>query len=380
MTDHKEYIAALLFEKIAGTISEDDDLIVEDAILRDAEVRAQWQVLQQKMSSPAAEAFLSGINADAAWLQTSGRMAEPSLQPVVRRSRYWQLAGVAAILALTLPLAWYFISLRNRVEPSAALKLAASNQIYLKSDDGQLMEISGNQQWSVGDAKLKATADELSYQTKAGTADVRSVTLVVPATKDYKITLSDGTKVWMNASSSLRFPLHFGKRRREVHLTGEAYFEVTKNKEQEFVVHTGSADVRVHGTSFNVSAYDTEQFSAALVEGSVSALKDGKLLRLKPGEKAVLTNDDLHMEHFDAQEVLAWMHGTYFFHNQALSDIAPVISRWFDVKVAWQSPSIAQQTFTGEIDRRLPLAVVLSNLQLSSGIKAELKNGILTFK
>jgi len=343
-------------------------------------VRAQWEVLQQKMAKPTAAAFLSAIDVDSAWLQASEKMTDPSLPSVVRRSRYWQLAGVAAILALTLPLAWYFISLRDRVEPSAELKLAASKQIYLKSDDGQLVEISRDQQWSVGDAKLKATADELSYQSKAGTADGRSVTLVVPATKDYKITLSDGTRVWMNSSSSLRFPLHFGKRSREVHLTGEAYFEVTKNKEQEFIVHTGSADVRVHGTSFNVNAYDKAQFSTALVEGSVSAVKDGKLLKLKPGEKAVLSKDNLHMEHFDIQEVLGWMQGTYFFHNQALSDIAPVISRWFDVKVAWESPSIAQQTFTGEIDRRLPLAVVLNNLQLSSGIKAELKNGILTFK
>ncbi|MNY44974.1 hypothetical protein D3C86_1800450 [compost metagenome] len=94
----------------------------------------------------------------------------------------------------------------------------------------------------------------------------------------------------------------------------------------------------------------------------------------------VLEAQNLQVRPFDAQEVLSWRNGTYFFHKQPLSEIAAVLSRWFDVKIAWQTPGIAEQAFTGEIDKKLSIEVVLANLQLSSGIKAELKNGTLTFR
>ncbi|RZK69581.1 MAG: DUF4974 domain-containing protein [Pedobacter sp.] len=146
-------------------------------------------------------------------------------------------------------------------------------------------------------------------------------------------------------------------------------------------MHTDYADIQVHGTSFNVNAYNVASFATALVEGSVSAKKDQISLTLKAGQEATLErNNQFTVREFDASEVLGWMKGTYFFHNKSIQEIAPVISRLFNVKVNLENAHVAGLTFTGEIDRTLPLSVVVSNLQLSSGIKSELKNGVLTFK
>jgi len=381
MMDNREHIETLLYDKIAGTITEEDNLIVEDAIQNDMEIRALWEALRRKLEKPGASDFISSINTEKAWEITNSSFRAQNTRPF--KSRKLQFAGIAAVLALLLPFAGYYYFHQYYYQqldyPDAKALTSASKGIYLKTDDGQQVAIAPGKQVSLGKTHIIGTDKKLTYK-----ADLSSVgqwaTLVVPVAKDYKIALSDGTQVWMNAQSVLRFPFRFGKGKREVFLSGEAYFQVAKNIHQEFIVHTDNASIHVHGTSFNVNSYETGQFTAALVEGAVSASRDNQQISLKPGQKAILGGGKLQMKAFDAQEELSWMQGTYFFHNRRLAEIAPVISRWFDVKVAWEKDAIAEQTFTGEIDRKLPLTVVISNLQLSSGIKATIVNGVLTFK
>lgn len=374
MEYNEEYIQGLLFEKIAGTISEQDDLVAEHAISNDAEVRRFWEVLEAKMGSAKGTAFLSGLSADEAWDKTATSLHQKP-GSVFSRNR-WALTAVAAILTIVLPLAWYFNSTKQGL---SNIEEQAFKEVYLKTDNGKAVDLSNNKRIKLGQTQINAKQKELSYASD--NADSKEwATIFVPVTKDYKIKLSDGTTVWMNAASSLRFPFQFGRQTREVYLTGEAYFEVAKNKQQEFIVHTSYADVHVHGTSFNVNAYTARNFSTALVEGSVSAKKDSQVIKLKPGEEATIGKDNLEVKTFDPQEVLSWRNGTYSFHNQSLSQISQVLTRWFDVKVAWQNQRVSEQTFTGEIDKNLPLDVVLNNLKITSGMQADLKNGILTFR
>ena len=374
MKYNEEYIQGLLFEKVAGTISDEDNLIAEQAIARDSQVKEFWETLLVKMKGDRGNSFLSGLDPDAAWDKTQPRFNE--VQDSFFKKNRWLFNSAAAVLLLALPFVWYFTS--KKITASADQQ-EMSKQVHLKTENGTAVELSSGRVVTLGQARFNAGEKELTY---AAGEVVRKewATLVVPAAKDYSINLSDGTKVWLNAASSLRFPVQFGKEQaREVYLSGEAYFEVAKNQKQEFIVHTNSADIYVHGTSFNVNVYDKGRFATALIEGSVSAVTKNQSLRLKPGQEVVLEAQNLQARPFDAQEVLSWRNGTYFFHKQPLSEIAAVLSRWFDVKIAWQTPGIAEQTFTGEIDKKLSIEVVLANLQLSSGIKAELKNGTLTF-
>lgn len=374
MEYNEEHIQGLLFEKITGTISEQDNLVAEEAILSDARMKAFWEQLKEKMDSRKGNAFLSRLDADRAWDKTEIGLHE---QPDSFFSRNrWMLSGAAALLAIALPLAWYFgATHQNKSAPQEK----TFKEVYLKTEQGKTIDLANNQQITLGETQISTKKQELSYAS-GNAKSMEWATLMVPATKDYKIKLSDGTTVWMNAASSLRFPFQFGKQTREVYLTGEAYFEVAKNSQQAFIVHTSYADIQVHGTSFNVNAYTAQHFTTALVEGSVSAKKDNQVIRLKPGEEAVMGKAVLEVKSFDPQEVISWRNGTYSFHNEPLSQISQVLSRWFDVKIVWQNPEVSQQTFTGEIDKNLPLDVVISNLKLSSGMQAELKNGILTFR
>ena len=370
----EEYIKQLLFEKIAGTISEEDNLIAEEAILLHPRVNAFWNEIKTKSNTPKSNSFLNGLDENEAW-----RNVEPKLKEVPARSfirRNWQFAAAAALLIFATPFLWQFI---NQEQLSTAPVDFKAKNTYLKTDAGELVELSANRHLNLPEAAIRINQNELTY-APANPNPNQWATLVVPVVKDYKIVLSDGTKVWINASSSLRFPFNFDKNNREVYLTGEAYFEVAKDKARAFIVHTDYADIRVHGTSFNVNAYTSNNFAASLVEGSISAVKDKNSIPLKPGEEVTTENNKLSIRPFDALEVLSWRNGIYTFHNRSLEEIAQVLSRWFDVKIVWNAVDLKEQTFTGEIDKTLSLDVVISNLQLSSGIKAKLENGTLTFK
>ncbi|TDQ11589.1 FecR family protein [Pedobacter metabolipauper] len=378
MVDHKEYIHGLLFEKIAGTISEQDNVVAEQAIMQHAEVREFWESLTSKMNSEQGKAFMANLDADQAWDHAQPKIVH-SRDTHVKNKNGMKVAA-AAILILALPLAWLFI--RSNPDPQQLTKINPRfglKQVYLKTTGGKTIDLATAQTIQVGQTQINAGKNELSYTANDAEND-QWATLVVPPTKDYKIKLSDGTVVWINAATTLRFPFTFGKGTREVYLDGEAYFEVTKNKKQEFIVHTTHADVHVYGTKFNMNAYSTGKFTTSLISGSVSAKKGNRFIPLNPGEEVYILQEAVQIRPFDPSEVLSWINGTYQFHNQPLSDIAEVLTRWYDVKVSYQSSSLASQTFTGEIDKKQTLDLLLSNLQLSSGIKGELKDGVLTFR
>lgn len=397
MEYNQEYFEALLFEKVAGTISEDDNLIAEKAIADFPQVEALYQQLRLKMKRSGSEIFLSALDENDAWMDIAPRLervenaeSTESIENhgaklfLTRHKPYW---AAAALLLLGIPLIWLFstflrhspLSASSTQESSTLSKAIHQEQVYLKTSDGKTVGLTNNQTIKMNGVTVQTKANALSYAAEtAGTNE--QATLYVPATKDYKLNLPDGTEVWMNSASTLRFPFKFDTKTREVYLTGEAYFKVAPEKGRQFIVHTDYADIRVHGTTFNVNAYEQNTFAASLVEGSVSAVKDKQVIQLKPDQQAAVAEKHLTVKAFDKQEVLSWRKGTWYFHNRSLAEISRVLNRWFDIKTVYSTPALAEQTFTGEIDKALPLNVVISNLELTSGIKSELKNGTLTFR
>lgn len=370
----EEYIKGLLFEKMAGTISDGDNRIAEQAIADIPDMKVYWLKLKAQMEKPGTAAFLSSLDEETAWQKLSPKLEAHPAKPLFYRNLKY--LAVAAMLLIGMPVVWYVYQEKGSTSLAPGFQ---TNQVYLKTSDGRAIELNTDRHINQDGLSGQAKENELTYQADQAN-DTDQATLYVPATKDYKIKLPDGTQVWLNSASTLKFPYNFNQQTREVYLTGEAYFEVAHEQKRKFVVHTAFADVQVHGTSFNVNAYDQRSFSTALVAGSVSAVKDRKVIDLKPGEQVNATPDGLTKQPFDAQELLSWRKGLYNFHNRSLGDIAQVLGRWFDVKVVFLQPDLAGQTFTGEINKSLPLEVVISNLELSSGIQATLKNGVLTFK
>lgn len=245
----------------------------------------------------------------------------------------------------------------------AILTLADGTTIVLDSaKDGPLSQ-QGNTK------VIKLNNGQLAYHS-SGAANTKAVynTISTPKGGTYQVILPDETKVWLNAASSLRFPTAFSGKERNVEITGEAYFEVTKNKEMPFIVTLNDMSVEVLGTHFNVMAYNDEKaIKTTLLEGAVKVTKNNNSILLKPSQQASLnkTNNDLHVtDDIDINQETAWVHGMFQFNDVDLPTILRQLSRWYDVDVSF-SNTVPSDHFTGKVSRNASLSNVLKILELS---------------
>ncbi|MEO7767572.1 MAG: FecR domain-containing protein, partial [Ferruginibacter sp.] len=196
-------------------------------------------------------------------------------------------------------------------------------------------------------------------------------TLSTPRGGEYQLVLPDGSKVWLNAASSLRFPTRFTGKERVVYLHGEAYFEVFKNQQMPFKVKLANdMTVQVLGTHFNIMDYDDEsEVCTTLAEGSVTVTSQMKTVHLTPSMQAIMKRSDQHLEvsNADVEKALAWKNGMIEFDGDALPYIMRQLSRWYDVDVTFTG-AIPQGTYKGAIRRQAPLIKVVEILKLA-GVK-----------
>jgi ferric-dicitrate binding protein FerR (iron transport regulator) len=375
-----ERIYQLLLQKRNGTISEPDNEYVTGLINVHEDIELMWKAIKHSPSIQGEERFWHEMNTDAAW-----QLVEEKLQPRPRRmwwSSRWLIAAlITGVVGTGLVFVWHSEQMRAPQPKELAVAVTAEKPgLQLKLANGQTVMLPYNQnsqQLSAGDVKLSAGSKKLQY---TGTGEGFN-TLVVPPKMDYKLMLSDGTEVWLNATSRLRFPFTFSGDKREVYLEGEAFFTVAENAKQPFIVHTEKSDIQVLGTTFNVSAYKDDVMSTALVSGAIASKTGKTQVILKPGEEAVLAGEKFDVRKFDEDEVLAWMRGIYIFHNTSLQDIAGVIGRWYGVKVAFDNPEIAGKKFTGGLEKLQNLDYFLETLEIVGNVKHSYdKQGVLHFK
>lgn len=232
--------------------------------------------------------------------------------------------------------------------------------ILSETDDGQINTGEDVDIVKVNDGELiytsqgKAEPDEMIYNT-----------LSTPRGGQYQLTLSDGTKVWLNAASSIRFPVEFPDDERRVDITGEVYFDVAHSEEQTFIVHAGSSVIEDLGTAFNVTAYEDERsVKTTLVEGIVKVREH----ILSPGEQAIEDEND-HIQilkNVDLDNVVSWKDGFFSFENANLAEIMRVLSRWYNLEVDYENEAGLEKRYSGKIDRNLTLLQVLAGLKLTA--------------
>jgi len=206
-------------------------------------------------------------------------------------------------------------------------------------------------------------------------------TIETPRGGQYKIILDDGTVVWLNAASSLRYPLHFNGSERRVELTGEGYFEVAHLKAKPFIVVTSKQEVEVLGTHFNINAYtDEDEVKTTLLEGSVKvkASKDKTQAKyLKPGEQSVLNNNDWLVKPVDAAAQVDWKNGRFIFKDEELKSVMRKLSRWYDIEVDYAQP-VENLSFSGRISRSKTLKDVLRILTRTNDVNFKVKERRIT--
>ena len=252
---------------------------------------------------------------------------------------------------------------QNKVMPG-------NNKAVLILGDGSkiILDSSGNgmiaQQQNIGIVKLDN--GQLTYTTlQAKPGDTIYNTLSTPKGGQYAITLSDGTKVWLNAASSLRFPAAFIGKSRVVELTGEAYFEVAKNPAMPFKVKVKNMEVEVLGTHFNVNAYEDENtVSTTLLEGSVKVTSGNDHKTISPAQQVIMNeNGSLNVaDNVDVEEVIAWKNGELRFENTKVSKIMRQLARWYDVEIAYQG-NVPDVALSGIISRKEDVSQLLEILE-----------------
>lgn len=197
--------------------------------------------------------------------------------------------------------------------------------------------------------------------------------ITTPKGGQYQVRLPDGSKVWLNASSSIRFPSVFAAGERNVEITGEAYFEVAKDKSKPFKVKFNQSEVLVLGTSFNIMAYTEENASkTTLVEGSVSVRNLGRNAKLKPGQQAaVLATGLIKTKFTPVEEAVAWKNGEFYFQDASVEEVMRQLSRWYNVGISYQG-KIAPTQFSGRISRQVNLSEITSMLHYA-GVNCRLE-------
>lgn len=237
---------------------------------------------------------------------------------------------------------------------AAILTVDGGKEIYLDSHTTGSVARQGN-------SSVTTTNGQVQYSRGLPVSQTIYNTLRTSNGNQFSLVLPDGSRVWLNAASSIRYPVAFNGSSREVEVTGELYFEVKHNTKQPFIVHANGHKIEDIGTSFNVHAYSGERsFSTTLLEGAV---KIGDIV-LKPGTQALIRDGKLTVQTADTTQVIAWKNGLFAFHQTPVKEVMRQIARWYDVEVIYEDVSPTMR-FGGKISRNANASVVLTILKKS---------------
>ena len=336
-----------------------------------------------------------GLDREKAYERLEGEMQKKMIRQKengkVRRMSWWRygasVAGVLLMLGVGMAI-WMKPEENNvrleekRVVPGsgqAVLMLGGGEVVLLKRDTSELI---------LADTTLRVTNERntLVYseiENKRMSEDMVYNTLMVPANGEYQLVLADGTKVFLNSGSEIRYPEVFGKDRREVFLRGEAWFEVAKDSGRKFLVHAGAMDVKVLGTSFNVKAYEKlETVATTLVEGSVEIACDGESFRIVPGEQFVYDKNsrEANVMMVDTELYTSWKDGYYKFRQATLEEIMTTLSLWYGLNVFYQNESAKHVEFTGKVKRYEDIRTLLDKFEQTENVVFDIKENNVFIK
>lgn len=372
-----------LFEKwLARQCSSDEVAELVDLLRREP---------KETLISPQMEELWTRVGAEERsypvdWDQLYARITSVPQEALARipARRLYRMAPWAAVLVLVL--GWTFWRLGAGPEtPDATQGVATTQSIrpgshkaILTLGNGttiRLNQVGSGELVKQGSTRIiKLDSGVLAYRSASISRNPEEFnTLTTPVGGQYELQLPDGTKVWLNAASSIRYPISFTGKQRQVRITGEVYFEVAADPEKPFVVATGSLQIRVLGTQFNINAYgDEKTVKTTLLEGSVrvsSLTGTHQSLVIAPGQQAELDSSGqiTLVRQADTKEAVGWKNGLFVFHNDNLPEIMRQLVRWYDVDVEYADNEVPESHFSGAIYRKETIDKVLHMLELTGG-------------
>lgn len=385
-------MARLFLNKSQGQLNEAEQRAIQQWLASSELNRKVYQDMLKAENIENELNQLAQYNAEVALERVKGkRESKLPIVPVWKITAKW-VAATAAIffIVFSIGLYWYSSNQPEKLNDPiarfggdanpgtnrATLTLADGSRINLSDDKEGI--IIGNKDIKYVDGKAISaqgiSAEAEKMLNRGGSKTETQLTLSTPKGGQYQVTLADGTKVWLNTASTLKYPQRFIGKQRRIELVGEAYFEVAHNRKQPFVVSSNGQEVTVLGTHFNINAYpDESDIKTTLIQGSVSvstmssAVTNSSSTILSPGQQSIFVNGKLGKVTVNPETAIAWKDNLFIFHNSNLKTIMRQISRWYDIEV--DIHSMPDVEFYAEIPRNVKLSQVLSMLEATSNIK-----------
>ena len=312
-----------------------------------------------------------------------GRFLQKKYQ---RRRKRRFLISMARVAAVALPFVMavvLYVGLNREEEQTLRPSLASNilpgtSKAVLTLANGQMIPLGKETTDSTiitDGTQISASGSGITYADGGESEAVVYNKLDIPRGGEFCLTLSDGTRVWLNSETSIQYPVVFGTKERRVFIQGEAYFEVAKDAKKPFTVQFMSSSVTVLGTSFNIRAYPEEkQSQTTLAEGSVRIYSPGSSMLLKPGEQAEVSalSGEMVKKEVEVKTFTSWKDGRFVFEQEPLENIMRTLERWYDIRVIFRDEGAKRISLSGNLKRYGDFSQVMNMLQMTGDVRFEL--------
>ena len=373
-------IAELIAKRLEGKLTEEEDLRLNEWKYDNQENLALYHKLSKNPESNyfKNEDQLEGVKSDEIWQNINNNIK----QKKTRTFRTEFIKYAASLIVIGISVFFLIDSLPQKQTSKIAVITPRKNQALLIREEGEPIVLDEFLKLKEDGLEINNTDGHLVYKSNNKAISKEKVStnsIIIPKGGEYNLTLSDGTKIWLNSHSKLKYPTRFTGKERIVELEGEAYFDVSKNKDFPFIVKMNGIQIKVLGTSFNVNAYsDEDEIITTLVEGKVEV---SDILR---EQKEILTPNDqysinIHNGNYkktivDTDIFTAWKDGRFVFNNEKLENIMVRLSRWYNVEVFFQNNESKNIRFSGDLARYEDFNSILEMIEMTEKVKFNIKN------
>lgn len=372
--DSRLRISDLISNYLKGNLSEAEHAELFSWVEASEENSALFDTILNENNLETNHTEYTLFDTEHALANVKARLQPTNIKKFKLHSKWLLAAAAAVILCLAVGIPAYLH--RSSQQAVAIIKknheiIPGGNKAILTLANGSKVVLNGAANGNIanqGSTTIKKLSNGVVAYDKNNLSGTQSAAISynvmsTPRGGQYHLILADGTNVWLNAASSIKFPVLFNGNERKVQITGEAYFEVAHDKTKPFRVESNGQTVEVLGTHFNVNTYaDDNDIKTTLLEGSVKIKAGDKSYLLKPGEQSHLKNGDISITPADMDEALAWKNGVFHFNDAGIESVMKQISRWYDVDVKYEG-KIKERTFSGEISMNVNASQILDAMR-----------------
>lgn len=364
-------LSSLIYKHLTNSLTKEERKELDDFIASDKSVSTIIHYFENPQNLQERLSYLRSVDVDSAKQQVFKKYKQKKRKPFINALKYAAMLAVFSLISL-----YFFfpqINSKNNDRIVAYIGSSYKNDILPGEEQANLRLSNGTEvplgkgkaQWVEADGSVLVERNgKLIYIPENYTINpaVLYNTLTVPEAGVYQLVLPDATKVWLNANTTIKYPVNFIGSERLVELQGEAYFEVTKDASRPFIVKTNGNEIRVLGTSFNVNSYDNTTTSTTLFTGKVSVNYNNNERDLEPGQMLIAKGNQVNVHFANLERAAAWKNGYFYFDRENITEVMQQLSRWYGISTVYKE-EISDQKIGGSISRNVNLSEVLEMLK-----------------